>query len=344
MVFKITSFNVEWMNDFFYPDETRFKESHKRGGYTGPSINDIHTLSQKIGNTILQIDPDILGIVEGPKLENQMKKFIQKYLNDEYEVIASPSKRNQRPYILYKKSLGIEFRTLNEGPLYEKMINRWEFQQWGTYCECVAKWHEFYRLPLVVEFKFDDRLFTIILLHIKSKHTGINPSDWKRYVDEAILARQKITTEIKKVRDYLDDVLFETAFSNKGPSIIVMGDLNDGPGRDIFEKKYMLQNLVDVIQGTLLNPELTIYHALETFQSGAFTVIFDDPIDNEKKPELLDHILLSSAMMDGRADILFKKFSGKVEHEAWKNNLGSDPDNIRDDRSSDHRPISCEIE
>jgi hypothetical protein len=40
---------------------------------------------------------------------------------------------------------------------------------------------------------------------------------------------------------------------------------------------------------------------------------------------------------------MYQKGSGKVEHKAWGNHVGTDPDHVRDDRPSDHRPVTCQI-
>lgn len=342
MGLRITTFNVEWMNDFFYPDEPRLKASHKKGRYTGPEIKDVPALCSRIQGTIREIDPDILGIVEGPKLPSQMEKFVQKYLSDQsgnpmYDVVASPSERTQRQYLLIKRGTATTVRTLHDQPRYEEMAKRWKFYPWGAYMEKDAKPHTFHRKPLAAELQVQGRKLTIILLHIKSKHIGLEPTEEKEYVEKSVLARQEITSEIKKVRDYLDDALREEMTR----SIIVMGDMNDGPGRDRFEADFMLQNLVDVIQGTLLNPELNVYHVLENLQTDAYSLEFEEK--GTKKRELIDHILMSPGMFTGMADLAYSKGSGRVEHNAWENHLGQDPDHVRDDRPSDHRPVTCEI-
>jgi endonuclease/exonuclease/phosphatase family metal-dependent hydrolase len=342
---RITTFNVEWMNDFFYPDEPRFKTSHRQGNYTGPAIKDVPALCSRIQGTIREVDPDILGIVEGPKLPSQMEKFVQEYLKDQsgnpiYEVVASPSERTQRQYLLVKRGTATAVRTLYDEPRYGKMVEHWKFYPWGAYMPEEAKPHTFFREPLVAELQIDTRKLTIILLHIKSKYTGLKPSETKEYVEKSILARQEITSEMKKVREYLDDALTEEMTR----SIVVMGDMNDGPGRDKFEADFMLQNLVDVIQGTLLNPELNVYHVLENLQTDAYSFEYEDQEEGgKKKRELIDHILMAPGMFTGTAELTYQKGSGKVEHKAWGNHVGTDPDHVRDDRPSDHRPVTCEI-
>jgi len=66
-------------------------------------------------------------------------------------------------------------------------------------------------------------------------------------------------------------------------------------------------------------------------------------LNGERKRILLDHILLSPGMLTADGDFHYRAGSGRVEHDAWNANLGSDPDTVRDDRPSDHRPVSCEI-
>ncbi len=338
---KVTTFNIEWMNDFFYPNEARLKNSHKQSMYSGPAIKDVAVLCSRIQGTIREIDPDILGVVEGPKLPSQMEKFVQEYLKDQsgnaiYDVVASPSERNQRQYLLVKNGASTAVGTLYDEDRYVNMTKSWKFYPWGACKPEEEKQHSFNRKPLVAELEFEGHKLRIILVHIKSKHIGLNRAD-KDYVKESILARQKITSEIKKVRDYLDDVLTEEMTR----SIVVMGDMNDGPGRDRFEAEFMLQNLADVIQGTLLRPDLNVYHVLENLQTDAFSLEFEE--DGMKRRELIDHILMAPGMFTGMAELTYKKGSGRVEHEAWQNHLGGDPDHVRDDRPSDHRPVSCEI-
>ena len=56
MSLKITTFNIEWMNDLFYPNEPRLKTSHKQGKYTGSAIKDMPALCSRIQGTIREID------------------------------------------------------------------------------------------------------------------------------------------------------------------------------------------------------------------------------------------------------------------------------------------------
>jgi hypothetical protein len=196
----------------------------------------------------------------------------------------------------------------------------------------------------VAELEIDARKLSMILVHIKSKFTGLEPSESKEYVEKSILARQEITSEMKKVREYLDDALTE----EMARSIVVMGDMNDGPGRDKFEADFMLQNLVDVIQGTLLNPELNVFHVLENLQTDAYSLEYEDKEEGgKKKRELIDHILVAPGMFLGTAlgmaEFTYQRGSGKVEHKAWENHVGADPDHVRDERPSDHRPVTCRM-
>ena len=76
-----------------------------------------------------------MGIVERPKLPSQMEKFVQEYLKDQsgnpiYDVVASPSERTQRQYLLVKR--GTAVRTLYDEPRYCEMVKQWKFYPWGA--------------------------------------------------------------------------------------------------------------------------------------------------------------------------------------------------------------------
>ena len=142
-----------------------------------------------------------------------MEKFVQEYLKDRsgnpiYDVIAGSSERNQRQYLLVKKGASTAVGTLYDEDRYVNMTKSWKFYPWVAYKPEEAGHHSFYRKPLVAELKVQECKLSIILVHIKPMHIGLNPTD-EDYVKESVLARQKITSEIKKARDYLGDVLTE---------------------------------------------------------------------------------------------------------------------------------------
>jgi hypothetical protein len=88
---KIATFNVEWTISVFggvwktwdgtipatFPGKSL-------GGIKLAPIEDVPSLCKRIASVIKVVDPDILGIQEGPPLKAQMELFVKQYLNSNY--------------------------------------------------------------------------------------------------------------------------------------------------------------------------------------------------------------------------------------------------------------------
>jgi hypothetical protein len=59
-----------------------------------------------------------------------------------------------------------------------------------------------------------------------------------------------------RIRSYVDSVLALTP----GANILVLGDMNDGPGLDYFEKNFLTHNVIDILFGSQFKPE-HVHHA-----------------------------------------------------------------------------------
>jgi hypothetical protein len=81
---RITSFNAEWMNDWFSNSASgpKFKTKFKDRGRSNKMI-DAHTVASKVANVIGAIDPDLLAIQEGSSEKKEMQLFIDTYLGDQ---------------------------------------------------------------------------------------------------------------------------------------------------------------------------------------------------------------------------------------------------------------------
>lgn len=213
-----------------------------------------------------------------------------------------------------------------------------------------ADTHYLYRKPCVAQFEFQGVTFRVITCHTKSKFIQGGKDLWESssegdrvsFLKQSLKDRIKISTEAKTVRDHLDHLLGNDPLRN----VIVTGDLNDGPGRDLFERWYFYQNLVDVLLGSLLEPDKLMYHVFGVVpESDRYTAVFDDFVDNIANNKiLLDHILCSPALARKASGLMYEESTAKVERQAWVNHSASPEDqdsaSRRADRPSDHRPIS----
>lgn len=105
------------------------------------------------------------------------------------------------------------------------------------------KW-DHYRHPQVLQVDVDGEFFEIVGCHLRSKHTqadAFGDADDDRFfsdpanatlVSEMIADRVKLTTECADIRYSLDARFDE----EQDAAIVVMGDLNDGPGKERIER------------------------------------------------------------------------------------------------------------
>ena len=206
--------------------------------------------------------------------------------------------------------------------------------------------YEFTRKPLVVDIQAGASQFQVLVMHTKSNFVNQGKALWEdpahrqEYVVAALKARRRNATECMRTRRYLEERMSADATIR----MMVMGDINDGPGMDYFEVNYLAHNVTDILVGSAFEPELLFEHAQHDVpRSRRYTAVFDDFVENvANKRLLLDHILLSPALT-GTTGLRKVPNSGTIHHaeyEAQLENAGQK----RDERPSDHRPVSVELE
>jgi hypothetical protein len=141
-------------------------------------------------------------------------------------------------------------------------------------------------------------------LHLRSKFVNQGERMWRaggedqqRFIREVLTARIKMTTEGTNVRAYIDAKFLQT----RNPAIFVLGDFNDGPGKEYFEERYLFFDLVSNLQGDVLFASRFLNHPLFDYPDELrWSVQFDDFVDPNRDPQiLLDHILFTQPLVDG---------------------------------------------
>jgi len=324
--------------------------------------NTILDRRHRVHSTIKSMDPDILCIQEGPKGEQAIDDFCTSVLNREWvPVLLKESgdalgdknkeyktKGNQWIWFLVRPELLNSCR-LQPPSVWQSFVERdkWPVNYWG---QVSVKNHSHYRHPQVMIYKLnDDHEIELIGVHLKSK---INMFTVERdaegnltgdYLAEATEARIKLATEARNIRRYIAAKFDQSA----QPGLLVMGDCNDGPGHDYFEKQYLFFDLISNLQGDVMMAERFFNHALFDFSGHLrWTAKYRDevsepPIPASRNPLLLDHILMSQPLCRGKFPIVANEYAGKVEHEPYERyNAGA----TKNARTSDHRPVSCEFD
>lgn len=341
---KVTTFNIEWMNDWFTPGTgpAAFRQTFTKDGH----VNDTDQTASRAAAVIRAIDPDLLAVQEAPSRPEEMALFIQRYLSNAgvpiYQFFMGDAGGAQKLALLYKPGSvnGIQLAPHSQ---IAALIDPWQSDVNG---DAVLNEYQFTRTPLTVNVNIDGDDLQIIVMHTKSnfinngKTMWESPSTRQSYVIAALQNRRRISSEGMRVRTYLDSVARE----NEAVRIIVLGDLNDGPGMDYFEERYLTHNVTDILVGSAFEPELVFFHApLDVPRAQRYTAIFDDFVTSEpNKRLLLDHALLSPGL-NNATGLRRVANSGMVNHQEFDAQIGGGGVH-RELRPSDHRPVSLHLE
>ncbi len=231
------------------------------------------------------------------------------------------------------------------------------------------KEHSHWRHPQVLVLTIDGRRVDLVGCHLKSKFGGDDygkagelrqkaeaggriSAAHKALIQSveqtAVESRIKLSTEISNVRFYL-----ENRFRNEPhPAVFVLGDFNDGVGKEVFERKYLFHDAISNLQGDVFFARRFLNHGLFDFSQGdgenhRWSATFFDVWDPRRKPEiLLDHIVFTQGVVGeeaiARTGLRVGAGAGRVEHEI--HNAVNAVFDREEDHTSDHRPVTLDIQ
>jgi endonuclease/exonuclease/phosphatase family metal-dependent hydrolase len=337
---RVCSFNVEWMNDWFSPDaqDAAFRDHFTRDG----EENDTAQTATRLADTIRAIDPDVLAIQEGPSRPAELALFNREYLADEYDAFLGDSGGAQKLGLLVRRG-AVDSAQLATHADIAGLIDEWDADTDG---DAVLDRYAFTRTPLVVDLSLGGHPLQIIVAHTKSNFINQGRALWEdpatrqNYIVAALTNRRRISAEGMRLRRYLDDRLT----TDRSAAIVLLGDLNDGPGLDYFEERYLTHNVTDIVVGSAFAPERSFAHAQhDVIPTRRYTAVFEDFVPTPQvKRLLLDHILLSPGLTRRGAPLRKLARSGAVSHAEYDANVTNDGAR-RQDRPSDHRPVTVDL-
>jgi endonuclease/exonuclease/phosphatase family metal-dependent hydrolase len=336
---RVCSFNIEWMNDWFEPGNgpAAFRQQFQRDGH----LNDTHTTATRAAAVIAAIDADIVAVQEAASRKDEVELFVHEYLGGTYEVLHGDSGASQKLALLYKPIFASAALTLSAD--IQMIVQPWLCDTNG---DAMLDEYAFTRTPLCADFTIGAHQLRVIVMHTKSNFVNNGKAMWnnqatrQNYVVAALQNRRRNSAEGSRMRAYLDSLLA----GQPTRRVIVLGDLNDGPGRDYFEDLYLTHNVTDAIVGSSFEPERLFAHAQhDVVAADRYTAVFDDFVTGENgKQLLLDHILLSPGFRAStglRAPI----GSGTIHHAQFLAQTVNGGQH-REDRPSDHRPVSVQLQ
>ncbi len=313
--FSLMTYNIEWMNRMF--QDGQVKESKREQAWS-------------VSEVISRIRPHILGICEAANQRDEHEHFIRQYLNNDYSVCMGATRGGQNLVYYYRDPVHVV--TVDSHMSY---YGPWTIDIDDDELDERHKWE---RKPLEAVFELAQngpRLMTI-LVHTKSKIVA-SVVNFHNFQKIALSNRKKLVAQAEHLRSRLDDLLEqETALP-----FVVMGDMNDGPGLDPFEK---MVGKSFVVMGSVFEPSKILHNVLGWMAKGRrevrdqlWTTDFLDPIVSSpfggKHRVWLDHILISPDMLNATSQVRYLMDSGKI---------GEKDRTAR--KASDHYPVYCKVE
>jgi hypothetical protein len=281
---------MEWMVNLF----TREGEP-KTTGQEGER-------SGRLAEIVKAVDPDILGIVEGPdttvsgsKLASaQLKAWTTLHgLHGSYRgVHGFPSPGRQELCALYRSDKvalkHAPVRSQSKDPFNEPFLV-------DTTESLIQEQYKHYRPPFEISVRpasGGDEVARIIVAHTKSK--GIfDAVDMARFTKVSERNRKKLYAECLSIRKRCDQWLGD----HPNLHIIVMGDINDGFGLDYYEQRFC-RSAVETLLGDVWSPDKILKSILPRPKLGKYgwtpsSSRFQDRLTGDKFNVLIDHILVS---------------------------------------------------
>lgn len=337
MELKVAVYNMEWMVNLFTKNG-QLKTTGEDGERSG-----------LLAEVVKAIDPDILGVVEGPDTtvsgsktaSAQMKAWAVHYgLDDSYKAVHGfPSGGRQELCALYRSDKVV----LKHAPVKSKSKNPFNEPFLLDTTDTLIKEHyEHYRAPLelsVISAGSGDELARIIIVHAKSK--GIfDLVDMARFEQISQRNRKKLYAECFSIRERCDQWLKE----KPSMKIVVMGDINDGFGTDYYEQRFS-RSAVEILLGDVWYPEGILRHVLPRPKMNKYgwvpsTGRFKDRLTGDRFNVLIDHMLVSKSVRIRDAMIWNPYLDQKDDATAAK------VKEVRNAllKASDHFPVSAVLD
>jgi endonuclease/exonuclease/phosphatase family metal-dependent hydrolase len=331
MGIRIATYNVEWFDDHFNADNSMKTSAESDQKF------------KAVKHVLNLIKADLITIIEAPNtttttgVQSTVKKlenFAQwAGLATNKAMIGFPSGGRQEIAVLYNpgKMTVTHDPGGNSGSRSNPPFDGEFF--FDTDDDRIKEVYQHYRPPLEARIGLSNgEVFYVMGVHTKSK--GIfNSMDQVHLERESRRNRLKLYAECAWIRNRVEDWLGD----NK--KFAVMGDMNDGPGMDLYEMRYG-HSAAEVIMGDLFDPNriLRNYIGRPKWTSYGWepsSARFKDQTTETYVNVLIDHIFASPNMPT----------SGQPPVKVWN---PYKHDDLKDHRTqftnaSDHFPVTLDL-
>ena len=265
---RLVDWNIEHMNSWFVPNSDpnspAMRQQFNGGGFGGGRIDDVPALAQRVANVLTALDPDVICIQEGAG-EDEVQIFLDQFLPAGAPwTILGGSGGAQKLIVAARTDRDVSQMALaSHVGMQVQLDANYDADTDGD--AVVESDTNFARVPLAIDLVAHGQNVRLVNGHLKSKFVRggeslFNGTQAERldFTRQALTNRRRISAEAFRIRSYLDE-LFD---SNPDRLIILAGDLNDGPGFDTFERRFLTHSVVDLAFGSVLIPEGRMVHTL----------------------------------------------------------------------------------
>ena len=227
----IACWNIDWMNRMF----------------TNGVVTDDHIgRAEAIASVIRRLDADLIAISEAANEMDEHQDFIDRFLDGDYTPVMGRSRGAQN--LVYYLRDAFEVVSVDDA-----------FGAYGEWTidvddDGLAERHRFERRPLDLVVDLSGHRVRFISVHTKSK--GVySIADLPRFELLSAANRAKLVAQGRRLRERLDQLIAD------GEHVIVLGDMNDGPGLDFYERA-LGTSFVESGIGSVFEPEGIFHHPL----------------------------------------------------------------------------------
>jgi len=308
--YTICTYNVQHMNNMFE---------------LGAVKQNYVDRAEVIATVIKRIDPHVLALSEAANADEEHQYFIDHFLDGRWSVVSGRSRGRQN--LVYYIREPFQEVSVDDADNY--------YDPWDSDVDndSVTEHFRWERKPLEAVFRIgntpDAERIRFINVHAKSK--GIfDVVDLARFDTISMGNRKKLIAQATRLRQRLNAL-------RTGPDalpVVVLGDMNDGPGLDPYERK-LGKSFVETVMGSVFHPDQIFHNALLHIPADdRWTADFQDPIVSHpfgfSHRVWIDHILVSPDLADSGSPFRLLPESGTIDSR----------DSVARE-ASDHFAVSC---
>ncbi|MEM1004071.1 MAG: endonuclease/exonuclease/phosphatase family protein [Pseudomonadota bacterium] len=283
---RLATYNIEWFANLFDSDDRLITDTSPSGRHGVTKVQQI----EAIAKVLTAVDADAVLIVEAPntgKTQNTVRAlqgFADAFdLRTSHAVMGFANETDQELALLYDPRA----ITAHHEPQHTEDAPRFDRDfRIDLDVDATQDLVRFSKPPMELSVQTPSGFeFQLIGAHLKSKAPHGAQSR-----DEAI--RISISNRRKQLAQAIWLARRVKSLTTAGKSVILMGDLNDGPGLDEFEHLFGRSSVEIVLQSGLYDP-----HAVTAHGSGPgttpSTARFARPSEGGYLEALLDYIMIT---------------------------------------------------